>query len=381
MKLLVVSHTPHYLDLHGNACGWGATVREIDHLSALFDELIHIAPLHGESAPGSALPYKSPKVKYLPVKPAGGPRILDKIMILFHSITYLRVFVKELKCVDAVHIRAPANIAIFAMIAITFLPYPKLRWIKFAGNWKPDKPDALSYRFQRWWLRRGWHRGYVTVNGEWPDLPPFFRSFINPCLTDSQLQRGREVASNKKLVEPTWIIFVGAIRATKGIASVLEVVRQLNERGVCFTLDLIGDGSEKADLETLVQQMEIAEKVRFHGWLTRDEIDTFYERAHFILLPSHGEGWPKVLSEAMAFGVVPLASKVGSIPYFVEGYKAGHTYSMNDVIGYCDRILAYLHNPEMWKTTSQNATRLAERFSFAHYLEDVKSLFDEAAQV
>lgn len=374
MRLLVISHTPHFVDDNGGVSGWGATVREMDYLSTLFDELIHIAPLHNESAPGSALPYKSPKVKYLPVKPVGGPRILDKIMILFHSITYLRVFVKELKCVDAVHIRAPANIAIFAMIAIAFLPYPKLRWIKFAGNWKPDKPDALSYRFQRWWLRLGWHRGYVTVNGEWPDLPAFFRSFVNPCLTDEQLQRGREVASNKRLAEPTRIIFVGAVRATKGIASVLEVVRQLHDRGVNLTLDLIGDGSEKGDFETLAQQMQIAEKVCFHGWLTRDEIDRFYEKAHFILLPSHGEGWPKVLSEAMAFGVVPLASKVGSIPYFVDGHKAGHTYSVDDVMEYRDQILAYLHNAEAWTAISQNAVRLAGCFSYNNYLADVSKM-------
>ena len=56
MRLLIVSHTPHY-HAAGRLVGWGPTVRELDYLSELFDEVVHVAPVYGEAAPGSALPY------------------------------------------------------------------------------------------------------------------------------------------------------------------------------------------------------------------------------------------------------------------------------------------------------------------------------------
>ena len=50
MKLLIISHTPHYMN-GTQLKGWGATVREIDYLAELFDEIIHIAPLYTGKPP------------------------------------------------------------------------------------------------------------------------------------------------------------------------------------------------------------------------------------------------------------------------------------------------------------------------------------------
>src|SRR5262245_47498165 len=96
MRLLVVSHTPHYRQ-NGVVKGWGPTVREIDHLSGLFDEVVHIAPLHSEATPDSALPYKSQRVRLCPVPPAGGPRIVDKLWIVRRTPSYIRTILREIR--------------------------------------------------------------------------------------------------------------------------------------------------------------------------------------------------------------------------------------------------------------------------------------------
>jgi hypothetical protein len=58
MKLVIISHTEHYISSDGAVVGWGPTVREIDHLTQLFDIVYHCAPLYKGQAPQSALPYK-----------------------------------------------------------------------------------------------------------------------------------------------------------------------------------------------------------------------------------------------------------------------------------------------------------------------------------
>src|SRR2546422_9860982 len=102
MKLLVISHTPHYLK-DGRFVGWGPTVRELDQLPEIFKQVIHLAPLHHEMAPASVLPYRSTRLEFRPLPPAGGERLRDKLTILFRAPQYVRAIIKAMRDVDAVH--------------------------------------------------------------------------------------------------------------------------------------------------------------------------------------------------------------------------------------------------------------------------------------
>lgn len=373
MRLLIISNMAHYYQ-DGQVVGHGPTAREISHLGQLFEQITHIGCLYRGPASDLFLPYETENIRFVPVPPAGGSSLREKLGIAAYIPVYLRAILRELPRADVVHIRAPANIALIAMVLLTLVRHPKRRWIKYAGNWKPDGLEAWSYRFQRWWLRRGWHRGLVTVNGEWPDSPAFVRAFLNPCLTDEQLAQGEQAAAEKQLTDPMRIVFVGRIEAAKGVGRILDVVERLAQAGVAFEIDLIGDGPQRAAFEARVRENGLSAAVHFHGWRERDQLDAFYARAHFILFPSRGEGWPKVLSEAMAYGAVPLASDVSSIPQILAHYATGQTFDANDSAGFAGALRNYLEHPERWKTEAQNSVRAARDFGYANYLRAVGAL-------
>jgi glycosyltransferase involved in cell wall biosynthesis len=373
MNLLIVSHTPHYLR-DGELVGWGATVREIDQLGEIFDSVVHLAPLQVEKAPASAVPYASRRVRMRPVRAAGGVRFRDKLSILIAIPSYLQAMLAELRKADVVHVRCPANISLIALFLLSLLPYPRKRWIKYAGNWKPEGSEALSYRFQRWLLRRRWHRGVVTVNGEWPDQPSFVHTFLNPCLNHDELLEGRQLGIARQLGTPVRLIFAGQLETTKGVGRILMIIARLNELGVDATLDLVGDGKERSKFEQLACSLGIESQVRFLGWQPRSAMGQLYSRAHFILLPSNSEGWPKVLSEAMAFGVVPLASNVSSIPQYLERFDCGKSLDPENITSFADAIGSYLKHPEEWKRESENGQRAAELFGYDNYLKAVQKL-------
>lgn len=373
MKLLIISNMAHYYRKQ-ELLGHGPTAREISYLGHLFEDITHIGCLHPGPAPKLFLPYEMDKLRFIPLAPAGGSSFREKLGILRQSPGYIRAIVRELPAADVVHIRAPANIALIAMVLLAFVRHPKKRWIKYAGNWKPDSSDAWSYRFQRWWLRRGWHRGLVTVNGEWPDSPEFVHSFLNPCLTEAQLAYGEQVAATKELALPLRIVFVGRIEAAKGVGRILEIAKQLAQAGVTFEMDLIGDGPQRTDFEASANENGLAKAVHFHGWQERDQIDTFYARAHFILFPSSSEGWPKALSEAMAYGAVPLASNISSIPQHLARHATGRAFDAGDSTGFASALKDYLERPEQWKAEAQNSVRAARDFSYANYLRAVSTL-------
>jgi glycosyltransferase involved in cell wall biosynthesis len=373
MRLLIVSHTPHYRHAD-TVVGWGPTVREIDHLADLFDEVIHLAPLHPDPAPASSLPYRSPRVHLRPVPPAGGHGRKEKLGVLAHAPVYLRAFLRELPRADVVHVRCPAAISLFAVVALAVAPKPRLRWIKYAGNWRPAGREPWSYAFQRWWLERRLHGGVVTVNGQWPGQPARVHAFLNPCLTDAELDEARRGAGEKQWTSPVRLISVGRLEKAKGVFQALEIVAHVEQRGLPATLDLVGDGPERAQAEQKANDLGIRQRICFHGWLPRTALTPLYSRAHLLLLPTASEGWPKVVSEAMAYGVVPIASSVSSIPESLRRFATGRCYAPTDVEGFSQAVLHYSSHPREWEEESANGIRAAEQFTYTHYLKAVAAL-------
>src|SRR5262245_49295199 len=147
MRLLVISHTAHHSE-NGEPRGWGPTVREIDRLASLFDELVHVAPLHSGPAPASALSYEARNVRLVPVRPSGGTTLLAKLGLVGAWAEYLRVILGELRRCDAVHVRCPSNIGLLAILLLAVRRMPRSRWVKYAGNWRPEGRESVSYALQ-----------------------------------------------------------------------------------------------------------------------------------------------------------------------------------------------------------------------------------------
>ena len=359
----------------GEVVGWGPTVQEIDSLTTLFQHVDHIACFYSESAPASALPYTSGKVGLIPVRPTGGPRFADKLRIISSFPSYARTILRALSKADVVHVRCPANICLLAIVLLGLRRKPKLRWVKYATSWRSNGEESLASTFQRWWLRKGMHRGIVTVNGHWPPQPPHVRSFLNPCLTSAELEAGRVKASKKELCRPLRLLFVGRLEHEKGVGICLEVIAELRNRGVDIHLNIIGEGESRPEFEQKAKSLCLLPHVNFVGGMPRTELAQFYADAHFVLLPTNfKEGWPKVLSEGMAYGAVPLSSEVSCIPEFLQEFETGRSFAFDDVAAFSDAIVEYWRTPALWKQESARALEAAKRFTYDNYLEAVKNI-------
>jgi len=375
MKLLIISHTPHYLK-ESQVVGWGSTVMEIDQLAKLFTEVTHLAPLHDGETPESSLPYQNPKVRLALVKPAGGRSLAQKLSYLWRIPQWVSVMKKEITNAEAIHIRCPAGISLVGLLAHSLFGKGKPCWVKYAGNWRPQTNDPLSYSLQRSLLKRNIHRGVVTVNGQWKAQPNHVVSFVNPSFSRSDWEMAQTSTKDKLLTTPLELLFVGRVEAEKGVGRLIQIASALNQLGIDFHVNVIGDGPKRCDYEKQVNEKGIADCLSFLGWKPRAELAFYYQDAHFILLPSTAsEGWPKVLSEAMAYGVVPLASTISSIPYFVNQANSGKVIQAEDLQAYVSAIIHYLGHPEIWKQESQNAAIMAENFTYENYLKAVTDLF------
>jgi poly(glycerol-phosphate) alpha-glucosyltransferase len=100
-------------------------------------------------------------------------------------------------------------------------------------------------------------------------------------------------------------VIVGRQVRQKRFDHALRALGRLRERGVCFHVDLYGNGPKQESLERLASSQKLGEHVEFKGYDSRAK-DQFGV-ASFTVLSSRYEGQPMILLEAMSAGCIPVA--------------------------------------------------------------------------
>jgi glycosyltransferase involved in cell wall biosynthesis len=112
---------------------------------------------------------------------------------------------------------------------------------------------------------------------------------------------------------PERLLTVAALAAKKGHADLLEALAELPSHRHA-TLDLVGAGDLRSELEARVRSLGLQERVTFHGERSHREVAEFMRRADLFVLPSRFENLPCVLIEALATGLPFVATAVGGVP-------------------------------------------------------------------
>lgn len=318
--LTIISHTEHYKQPDGTIVGLGSTVTEINQLLDIFDSIIHVAMLHDTSAPPSSLPYVSDRITFVAIPALGGPNVSDKLSILWKIPSVLKTVKSAISKTDYFQFRAPTGIGVFVIPYLVFLSKKK-GWFKYAGNWK-QKSAPLAYRFQRWILKNQSRK--VTINGIWDDQPKQCLSFENPCLTREELELGHKVIQLKQIKDGAIdFCFVGRLEDEKGVGILINAFIALTteDKSKIHTIHIVGDGKSMSAYKRRVKDSEL--NFRFHGFLARHEVHKIYELSHCIILPSANEGFPKVISEAMNYGCLPIVSDISSLSHYIKNEVNG----------------------------------------------------------
>jgi len=363
-KLLILSHTEHYKNQNQEIVGWGSTVNEINYLAHYWEEVVHVGCFYETPAPQSALPYTQNNIRFVPIPPYGGKTLADKFMILFKIPFIIKQVLRNTDGATEVQLRLPTSMGLFLLPLFSlFINRRFTFWVKYAGNWAQENPP-LSYRLQRWWLKKNVAKCKVTLNGFWENQPPHCCSFENPCLTPGDIEKGKVIAKSKIFEGPFVFAFVGRLEEAKGVSRLLEALEKIPSEKI-KAMHFVGDGG---DLEKYKANSSfLKEKVHFHGFLGKEGVHEILATAHFLLLPSSSEGFPKVIAEAACYGAIPVVSAVGSIGHYINE-ENGFVWTMNSDEAFSGVVQAAIGTQnEALKKRSESVLELTELFTFDHY--------------
>lgn len=276
---------------------------------------------------------------------------------------------KACQKVDHIHLRCPGNIGLLGCLVQVFYP-KKPKTAKYAGNWDPNAKQPLSYKMQKWILSNTFltKNMQVLVYGNWEhqtkNIKPFFTaSYFN---SEIEMTAERDYSGHLKFV------FIGSLVKGKRPLLGLQIVEVLHKLGKQVSLDMYGDGVLKQELQDYIHDHGLEKVVALQGNQSKDMIKKTLKTAHFLILPSQSEGWPKAIAEAMFFGVIPISTKVSCVPYILDYGHRGIVIEP-DVYKAVSTIIQTLNEKDL-KTISKLGSAWSQQFTLDYFETEIKKL-------
>jgi colanic acid/amylovoran biosynthesis glycosyltransferase len=119
------------------------------------------------------------------------------------------------------------------------------------------------------------------------------------------------------------LVCVGRLCEAKGQLLLIDAVAQLKQRGVHVDLVLAGDGPMRAEIEKMVSEFGLQDRVRITGWISSDRVREEILAARAMVLPSFAEGLPVVIMEAFAMRRPVITTYIAGIPELVKAGENG----------------------------------------------------------
>jgi len=283
-------------------------------------------------------------------------------------IPYIKVLwfgYKNIHAYNFIYLSYPLNISvIFALLAI-FQNKPFGLYVR--GE------HGIESRISKFLFKRA--EISLTVSPQFTDLikrsggnAETIRPMIDENETDIVFDRTYEAKDKYKL------IYVGRIELAKGSYDLISAISLLVEKGIYnIGLDMIGDGEDAVNIKKQVIDLGLSKYITFHGTITdREILKKFYKDADLFILPTHHEGFPRVLYEAMIAGLPILTTFVGTISYLMKDGVNCYQISLKNPADIASRIANVINDYPEKATVAINGIK-----TIRSYLSDKKETHEE----
>jgi colanic acid/amylovoran biosynthesis glycosyltransferase len=98
----------------------------------------------------------------------------------------------------------------------------------------------------------------------------------------------------------------------------VEAASELKKEGHRFTIDLIGDGEMRNQIEEMISRFDVHDTVIIRGWSSSGEVVEQLLNAKAMVLPSFAEGLPVVIMEALALERPVIVTAIAGTPELVN---------------------------------------------------------------
>ncbi len=189
---------------------------------------------------------------------------------------------------------------------------------------------------------------------------------IAPNWIDAARFRPAALSLETFAARPAVVLFVGLLEPAKGIGELISAVAQLHREGLAIKLVVCGAGALREALDRRIHDEQLSSVVELRGWSDREAILRALHQATVFCLPSHSEGLPNAVLEAMAAGRPIVATAVGGVPELIDDGSNGLLVAVDDQPQLAAALRRIIQSPELaLEMARQNVRRAAESHDIA----------------
>jgi len=172
------------------------------------------------------------------------------------------------------------------------------------------------------------------------------------------------------------VLTVGRLSREKAQSDLLTAFKHLRDTHpeIRSRLVIVGEGPERENLEAATRAAGLAECVIFTGQIS--EVQLYYAAADVFALPSHSEGSPYVLLEAMAANLPIVATAVGGVPEILVDNESALLVPVNDPPAMAAAIARVLTDSQLaQRLTGSSAHLVSEQYTPENYVRSLADLY------
>ncbi len=177
----------------------------------------------------------------------------------------------------------------------------------------------------------------------------------------------------------TTFVYLGAICDAKGVFEMLEALSKLKASGRELRL-VVGGNGEVERFKAEVKRRGLEEIVDFRGWISGKEKDELLSSCDVLVLPSHAEGLPISVLEAMANGKAVISTPVGGIPDVVHDGENGFMVTPGDADGIAAAMERYISDPSLSRKHGRAGLEIVKPYYAPAVRDRLAELYERALQ-
>lgn len=186
------------------------------------------------------------------------------------------------------------------------------------------------------------------------------------------------IPEKTSLLEEKRLISVGRLSKEKGYEDLIKVYNMFYNTKKDYFLDIIGDGIEKENIKTLINEYKLENNIKLHGFQNKDYINNILEKSSIYLMCSYTESFGLVLIEAMSYGIpcIAFSSAEGANDIIENGYN-GYLVNNRDKKEMTEKIILLCEDSNLRKKMGENARKTALKYSSLVVIKKWINLFEE----
>jgi glycosyltransferase involved in cell wall biosynthesis len=263
------------------------------------------------------------------------------------------------KFINAKSIYTPHGGSLHSMYGFLAYIYAFIEWLMYFLTNKVVFESEYSLNMYKAKIKKNSHKYVVNLNG-------VKIAESNTSINFKQKTEGNEI----KLAS------FGALRKIKGLDIAIKSIKPLIDKGLNIKYYIYGEGEEKENLKKLCEQLEIQMHVFFKGDISNST--SVMKGFYAVLQPSHHESFGYTLIEAMAEGVVVIASNTGGMKEIIVHQENGLSFESGCSLQLTNNLNDLIKNPELYKKlVEQGKKTVIEKFNEASMLKNIDRIYKE----